>query len=56
MTGISDINDLIGDLYAEGFLSVVGCHAQHLKTGLPRWLLPIADNGSTIGIRTRFRP
>ncbi len=26
------------------------------KPVFPRWLLPIADNGSTMGIRTRFRP
>ncbi len=26
------------------------------KPGFPRWLLPIADNGRTMGIRTRFRP
>ncbi len=27
-----------------------------IQWGFPRWLLPTADTGSTMGIRTRFRP
>ncbi len=38
-----------------------GCLAQPIPVGgrnpgFPRWLLPIADNGSTMGIRLRIRP
>ena len=34
-----------------GFTGIEG-----FKPGFPRWLLPIADNGSSMGIRTRIRP
>ena len=30
--------------------------ARQLEPGFPRWLLPIADNGNTMGIRPRNRP
>ncbi len=35
---------------------VVVMAVEEYEPGFPRWLLPIADNGSTMGIRPRIRP